>query len=457
MSTNQNLNDFQNLVKSNQNTYPRTSEISTEVIRKHRSINHPNIHLDKLIKKNKAFLDSLGVNPMYDAVIEEIKDRKIRIGKNWLIDWASCNYLGFDLDQEIINAIPEYVEKWGTHPSWSRMLGSPIIYEELEEKLKNLFKSEDCLVLPNLTLTSNYCIFILSEGGEIFLDKRSHRTLYEGAMIAKGKGSKVTYFDSHNLEYLDFLLKMSTANKKLICMDGVFSMHGQYANVKLAAEIARKHNALLYIDDAHGFGLLGERSAEESSPYGSKGNCIIRHFNESYDNIVMVTTMSKAYSSYVAVMCCSSQVKRFLKAVLAPYLYTGPVPVATLATAIKGLEVNDKRGDNIRADIYEKCLMLTNAIKKLGFRSDNTTNFPIYNFYLQNPNQIDQVAQYLFEQGIYVTLAPYPMVAQKDVGFRVQITASNTKEEIRYLIRVLENLPNHFALQTSEHAITQTA
>lgn len=446
-----------NLTNHQQTPPTQTNTNSYNIQRQHRALKKPNIILEKLIKKNEAFLTSLGKNPMYDAVIHEIKDRKIRIGKNWLIDWASCNYLGFDLDQEIIDSIPEYVNKWGTHPSWSRMLGSPVIYEQLENKLKNLLQAEDCLCLPNLTLTSNYCIFILSEGGEIFLDKRSHRTLYEGAMIAKGNGAKITYFDSQNLEYLDFLLKMSTSHKKMICIDGVFSMHGQYADVKTVAEISRKHGALLYIDDAHGFGLLGERSKDESCPYGDKGNSIIRHFNETYDNIVMVTTMSKAYSSYVAVMCCSTDVKQFLKAVLAPYLYTGPAPVATLATALKGLEANEKRGDQIRADIYEKCSILTQAIKDLNFRTDNTTNFPIYNFYLENPDQINEVAEHLFQEGIYVTLAPYPMVAKKDVGFRVQITAANTKEELNYLIRVLGNLPNYFPIQTTNVQIKQTA
>src|SRR5207249_4669928 len=74
-------------------------------------------------------------HPMLDAVIDEIEGRMIRVGDQWLADFASCNYLGFDLDQEIIDAIPEYVQRWGTHPSWSRLLGSPILYEEIEEGL----------------------------------------------------------------------------------------------------------------------------------------------------------------------------------------------------------------------------------------------------------------------------------------------------------------------------------
>src|SRR5882757_3045980 len=66
-----------------------------------------------------------GGNPMYDATIEEIDGRRIRVGEHWLADFASCNYLGFDLEPEIMDAIAPAVARWGTHPSWSRLLGNP--------------------------------------------------------------------------------------------------------------------------------------------------------------------------------------------------------------------------------------------------------------------------------------------------------------------------------------------
>src|SRR3977135_1315333 len=88
---------------------------------------------------------------MLDAVIDEIDGRDIRIGDQWLTAYASCNALGLDLDEEIINAVPEYLAKWGTHPSWSRLLGSPVLYEQIEEKLTALLGCEASLVLPTIT------------------------------------------------------------------------------------------------------------------------------------------------------------------------------------------------------------------------------------------------------------------------------------------------------------------
>src|SRR3989442_14527347 len=104
-------------------------------------------------------------NPMTDAVIDEIDGRMIRIGDHWLADFASCNYLGFDLDREIIASIPAYLERWGTHPSWSRLLGSPALYGEIEERLTALLGFEDSLILPTITLIHSSVIPVLAREG----------------------------------------------------------------------------------------------------------------------------------------------------------------------------------------------------------------------------------------------------------------------------------------------------
>ena len=117
---------------------------------------------------------------MIDAVIDEIDGRMIRVGDRWLADFASCNYLGFDLDREIIDAVPAYLDAWGTHPSWSRLLGSPVLYEQIEERLTDLLGCEDTLVLPTITHIHMSVIPLLAASGTIFLDARAHKTIYDG-------------------------------------------------------------------------------------------------------------------------------------------------------------------------------------------------------------------------------------------------------------------------------------
>ena len=166
-------------------------------------------------------------HPMMDAVIDEQVGRQIRIGDRWLTDWASCNYLGFDLDEEIIAAVPEYLAKWGTHPSWSRLLGSPRLYDEIEEQMTDLLVCEDVLLLPTITHIHMSVIPVLVGDGTVFLDGRAHKTIYDGAMVAAGHGAQVVRFRHNDAAHLEELLAASDPGQpRVIAMDGVNSMTG---------------------------------------------------------------------------------------------------------------------------------------------------------------------------------------------------------------------------------------
>ncbi len=386
-------------------------------------------------------------NPMSDAVIEEIDGRMIRIGDTWLADFASCNYLGFDLDREIIEAVPAYLDRWGTHPSWSRLLGSPALYEEIEERLARLLGSGDALLLPTITLIHLSVIPLLAAGGTVFVDRRAHKTIYEGAEFATLRGATLKRFDHDNLDQLEELLRRDTSSARLICIDGVNSMTGNAPDLPAYAALARDHGAILYVDDAHGFGVIGERSPDELSPYGRRGNSIVRYFDESYDNIVLVGGLSKAYSSLAAFVACPPEMKRLLKTAAPPYLYSGPSPVASLATTLAGLDVNERRGDELRADLWAKTQRVLTCLEQLGARTPNRDGFPIIEVPLAHAEQIGEVGTFLFEHGVYVTLAAYPLVPRSEVGFRLQLTTANTDAEVDRLIQVLGDLAGTFELQ----------
>ena len=384
---------------------------------------------------------------MTDAVIDEIDGRMIRIGDAWLADFASCNYLGFDLDREIIDAVPEYLERWGTHPSWSRLLGSPVLYEQIEERLTELLGAEDTLVLPTITLIHMSVIPVLAGSGTIFLENRSHKTIYDGCELARVHGATVKRFAFEDVDDLEGLLRQGSKAPRLICIDGVNSMTGNAADVPAFARLAREYDALLYVDDAHGFGVIGERAADELSPYGKRGNGILRYFDEGYDHVVLVAGLSKSYSSLAAFLACPPELKRLLKTAAPPYLYSGPSPVASLATTLTGFEVNDRRGDAIRADLWTKTIDVLDCLDRIGAHTPNRSGFPIIEVPLARHEDIDAAGRFLFENGIYVTLAAYPLVPRDEVGFRIQLTAANTTAQVEQLTDALGRLASRFDLQ----------
>jgi 8-amino-7-oxononanoate synthase len=392
-------------------------------------------------------------HPMMDAVIDEVDGRMIRVGDRWLADFASCNYLGFDLDREIIDAVPAALDAWGTHPSWSRLLGSPILYEQIEERLTELLGSEDSLVLPTITHIHMSVIPLLAASGTIFLDQRAHKTIYDGCQAAKARGAAVRRFRFEDPDHLDELMSAERDPTRLVCMDGVNSMTGNPPDLAAFAEVCRRHGALLYVDDAHGFGVIGERRPDETSPYGMRGNSIVRFAGETYDNLVLVGGFSKSYSSLLAFIACPTEVKQMLKVAAPPYLYSGPSPVASLATVLAGFDVNDRRGDQIRADLHRLSVRVLDAMEDMSIATPNRSGLPIIEIPLRDHTKIDEVGRFLFDRGVYVTLAAYPLVPKAEVGFRVQLTAANTDAEVDVLLETLGELGERGLLRSPEDAI----
>ena len=129
-------------------------------------------------------------HPLVDVVVDRVEGRQVRIGGRWLADFASCNYLGFDLDPEILAGVPGFLADWGTHPSWSRALVSPALDRRVEEEVAELLGVEDVLTFPTLTHTHSGVLPALAGAGTVLVDLRAHRTIHDAAAIARAGGRK---------------------------------------------------------------------------------------------------------------------------------------------------------------------------------------------------------------------------------------------------------------------------
>ena len=145
-------------------------------------------------------------------------------------------------------------------------------------------------------------------------------------------------------------------------------------------------------------------------------------------------------ASLLAFIACPTEVKQLLKVAAPPYLYSGPSPVASLATVLVGLDVNERRGDALRASLHSLTARLLSALVRLDVATPNRSGLPIVEIPLRDHRRIDAVGRTLFERGLYVTLAAYPLVPKDEVGFRIQLTAINTVAEVDSLILAIEEL-----------------
>ncbi|HLH15323.1 MAG TPA: aminotransferase class I/II-fold pyridoxal phosphate-dependent enzyme, partial [Solirubrobacteraceae bacterium] len=152
----------------------------------------------------------------------------------------------------------------------------------------------------------------------------------------------------------------------------------------------------------------------------------------------------------LAFLACPTQTKELLKVAAAPYLYSGPSPVASLATVLAGFDVNERRGEQLRARVHHHTARVLACLARLGVATPNRSGLPIVEIPLRDHRRIGAVGSMLFERGVYVTLAAYPLVPREEVGFRVQLTAANTDAEIDTLLAALEELARLGELREAE-------
>jgi 8-amino-7-oxononanoate synthase len=164
---------------------------------------------------------------------------------------------------------------------------------------------------------------------------------------------------------------------------------------------------------------------------------------------VLTAGFSKAYSSLLAFVACPSDLKRMLKVAAPPYLYSGPSPIASLASALVGLQVNAARGDQLRARIHAGTRRILDHLAGLGAATRNRSAFPIVEVPLADAGNLDLAGRFLFDRGIYATLAFYPGGPRDVVGFRLQVTAANTAEELDRLLAVLDELAAAIPLRSA--------
>jgi 8-amino-7-oxononanoate synthase len=395
-----------------------------------------------LSRKNADVQELLRDGKLYDRVVTEVspasRGRKVMIDGRWVIDFASCNYLGLDLREEVMAAIPVEVKRFGTHPSWARLAASPVLYEILEDKLAQLCGAEDALVLPTITLIAIGLIpAIAGKGSVIFADKQVHKVNHDGCRLAREMGAQLESFSHDDLGMLERkLAERRDATTRLIVVDGVLSVTGRVPDLTRIAAIARAHDALLYIDDAHGFGVLGE-DPSEAHPFGRRGNGVVRHLGIPYDNVLYVSGLSKAYSSLCAFVLCPKKLKSYLKCTITSYIVSGPVPTAALATALAGLALNEAEGDAWRTTLFRHTRTLIDGYRAQGIRTDNDNGFPIVSAWVGSGEAVKRGGQLLDEEGIYVTLQGYPLVPRDKGVLRATPTVANSDDEVATLIATM--------------------
>lgn len=397
---------------------------------------------DKVTKLALSFLDRYCDVHLKDFDVDEIDDhRRMRIGPHTVVNFGSDSFLGLDRDPGIQSAIRDALPRWGTHNGASRAFWSVALCTEVEHRLAKWLGVPDTLISTSVTLANVGLIpAIAGKGTLLVVDRLSHDSIQEGAKIAQANGAILRELTPCTADALRTLVQNETNYKGLVvAVDGIYSMTGKIAPLVELEQATRELGGTLYVDDAHGTGVVGPR-----------GRGAAQQVLGSLDHILMVGSLSKAFSCLGAFITCDTELKRILKINSSTFIFGGPVPPPYLAGVLAVCELLDSpAGETLLDSLHRKIRRLIDGLRDLGFVVLGEAG-AIVSVLIGDIEKTFFAGKYLFDRGFYVQSATYPAVPITEGLLRIQVNANHHDEDIDRLLSVVADLRSQFTLPTTK-------
>jgi 8-amino-7-oxononanoate synthase len=361
------------------------------------------------------------------GLLREIKDRtspqgpRIRFNDKEFINFSSNDYLGLSTHSYVIRKAQDELTTYGYGSAASRLLGGgSTVHRELEDKIAQ-FKGTERALIFNSGYSANTGIIpaITNEEDVIFSDELNHASIIDGCRLSK---ARVFVYKHKDVLYLEKLMRKEPAKTKLVVTDSVFSMDGDIAPLPDLFNICKENNALLYIDDAHATGVIGN---------GMGG---LSHFHlKSEPWVIQMGTFSKAFGSFGAFVTGTGEVIDWIINTARSFIYSTALPSCVIAASLAALEVIKNNPDLIRR-LWDKTNKCANEIAKFGLNKTRTET-PIIPIKTGTSEEASRISGYLFQNGIFAPSIKPPTV--KEPRIRITITAAHAEEDIERLIELL--------------------
>jgi len=393
---------------------------------------------DRIARLALAFLDRLHDVHLKDLLVESLDDhRRIRAEGRELISFGSDSFLGLDRHPAVQRALAEATGRWGTHNGASRAFCSVPLCEEAERRLARWLGVPDTLIFPSVTLANIGLIPAVTRKGDLLVvDHQSHDTVHQAAKIAAADGAVLQELHPLCADSLERVLqKQKSAASVVVAVDGVYSMTGQIPPLKEIDEVTRRHGGILYVDDAHGTGVVGP---------GGRGAA--RMALGGLGQVLMVGSLSKALSCMGAFVTCTAELKRLMKVRSSTFIFGGPVPPPYLAAVCAVCDILESpEHERLLTRLQRLTGRLCEGIRELGLTVLGGAS-PIVSVVIGDIEQTLRAGKWLFDHGYYVQSATYPAVPLTGGVLRILVNANHSDEAVEGLLPVLAEMRDHFHL-----------
>lgn len=359
-------------------------------------------------------------------VLESPQGARIVVDGREYLSFCSNDYLGLASHPALIGAAQSAAARYGVGAGASHLVsGHSALHHELETALA-AFAGLPSALLFSTGYMANLGIVTALAGrdDEIFADKLNHASLNDAVLLSRAKFTRYPHLD---LLALEKRLAASRAKRKLVVTDAVFSMDGDIAPVPELLALCERHDALLALDDAHGFGVLGA---------GGRG--ILEHFGVASERIVYMATLGKAAGVFGAFVAGSAELTDYLVQRARSYIYTTATPPllsAALSASLRMIEGEAWRRERLR----ELIAALRQGLKLRRWRlMDSTT--PIQPVIIGFNQETLAVSEALRERGIWVPAIRPPTVPKGEARLRISLSAAHSLEDVAQLAGALNEL-----------------
>ena len=365
----------------------------------------------------------------------EGKEREVEV-------WCSNDYLNLSQHPEVTKTSVEVINQLGTGSGGTRNIsGTSTYHVDLENLLADLHNKESALLFPSAYTANQSTLWTLCKnmgGVEVFSDELNHASLIQGIKNA----DVVTHIFRHNdTDHLEELLKTANANTpKIIVFESLYSMEGLRSPLQKIIEIAKKYNALTYLDEVHSVGL-----------YGPEGRGITAEKGLEDDIDIINGTLSKSFGQMGGYVAANSDIIDYIRSFAPGFIFTSSMNPSIAAASITAINIA-KEAEDLRENIRLNSDRIRKGLTdlKIPYLENDSHIIPIH---LYDPRLCKEAANLLLEKhGIYIQPIFYPTVPKGDERFRVTITPRHEAGDIDHFLDALDDVWKVMDLQRSEES-----
>ncbi|MDL2255495.1 pyridoxal phosphate-dependent aminotransferase family protein [Parabacteroides sp. OttesenSCG-928-G06] len=386
----------------------------------------------KLLQEKLAKYDApqrakaLGIYP-YFRKIESDQDTEVVIDGKKVLMFGSNAYLGLTNHPKVKEAAIDAIRKYGTGCAGSRFLNGTLdIHLELERKLADFVGKEDAIVYST-GFQVNLGVVSCVTGREDYTlwDEFDHASIIEGHRLSFSTKLKYKHNDMESLEKQ--LQKCEPDKVKLIVSDSVFSMEGDVADIPAIVSLAKKYNASVMIDEAHGLGVLGRQG---------RGAC--DHFGVTKDVDLIMGTFSKSLASIGGFIAADETITNYIRHNSRSYIFSASNTPSATAAASAALDIMISEPERIQ-HLWDLTHYALDGFRNMGCEIGHTST-PIIPLFIRDNDLTFLVVKELFEAGVFVNPVVTPAVAPEDTLIRFSLMATHKKEQLDYALEAIEKV-----------------